>query len=250
MEKILFFDTETTGLPAKGANWEDDFNEFPHLVSIAWVINDALYHFIIKPNGWEIPAESTAIHGITQERANKEGVELKSVLKAFFSSCKRADFIVGHNIYFDTSIIKSEVMRLGGKDLYEKWDVEQCLWKGKRIDTMRATMKWVDARMQNGRLKLPSLMDLYQKCFPGMAYPQHDALEDVMAVIDCFPVLLKNGLIELKQKEYKEEPKSALREEKKSKVEQGAAKKEKVAKIKDLPKIDDVVERLKQDDLF
>ena len=66
-------------------------------------------------------------------------------------------------------------------------------------------MKWVDARTQNGRLKLPRLEELYSRCFPGETFPAHDALEDVKAVARCLPVILAEGLVELKVKEYPEE---------------------------------------------
>lgn len=46
--------------------------------------------------------------------------------------------------------------------------------------------------------------ELYNKCFPGETFPAHDALEDVRACKRCIPVLVENGIIELKQKEYPE----------------------------------------------
>lgn len=70
---------------------------------------------------------------------------------------------------------------------------------------MRPTMKWVDARMANGRLKFPNLSELYSRCFPGESFPAHDALEDVKAVAKCLPVILELGLVELKVKEYPDE---------------------------------------------
>ena len=66
-------------------------------------------------------------------------------------------------------------------------------------------MKWVDARMANGRLKFPNLSELYSRCFPGESFPAHDALEDVKAVAKCLPVILELGLVELKVKEYPDE---------------------------------------------
>lgn len=55
----------------------------------------------------------------------------------------------------------------------------------------------------NGRPgKFPKLEELYNKCFPGETFPAHDALEDVKACKRCIPVLVENGIIELKPKEY------------------------------------------------
>ena len=79
---------------------------------------------------------------------------------------------------------------------------DDALYKGKRIDTMRPSMKFVDARFSNGRLKFPRLEELYAKCFPGESFPAHDAIEDVRAVVRCLPVLVDKGSIELIVKDY------------------------------------------------
>lgn len=260
MEKILSFDAETTGLPPKGANWEDDFKEFPHIVSLAWIFRGNEHYHIIRPDGWEIPEESAKIHGITQERAMAEGEDLSAVLIAFLGDCKDAELIAGHNIYFDSSIIKAEVKRLG-EGLYEKWDVEQALWKGKRIDTMRPSIKWVDARTQDGRVKFPTLTELYNRCFPGTSFPAHNALEDAKAVLRCIPVLVDKGLIELKQKTYSEKAGNTPNLREKKKNERGFTGKKKAPKNADLqkttiedvvnsPTLADFIESLTKDELF
>ena len=73
LKDICFFDCETTGVPAKGLKWDADFNQFPHVVQLAWAFGDKERSFIIKPDNYEIPPETTAIHGITTERAIAEG---------------------------------------------------------------------------------------------------------------------------------------------------------------------------------
>ena len=47
---VLFFDVETTGLPPKGAKWENDFAQFPDIVQISWSIGDKEKDYIIKPD--------------------------------------------------------------------------------------------------------------------------------------------------------------------------------------------------------
>lgn len=46
------------------------------------------------------------------------------------------------------------------------------------------------------------MTELYSRCFPSESFPAHDALEDVKAVAKCLPILLEQGLVELKLKEY------------------------------------------------
>ena len=199
---VLFFDTETTGIPDRAAKWDVDFMEYPHVVQMAWIHGCKVENHIIRPDGWTIPDETVEIHGITTEYAMEHGEPFAAVVDMFVQDCHDAGLICGHNIHFDTGIVKANILRDLGREYYDANDVETALYKGKRIDTMRSTMKWVDARNSWGKLKFPNLGELYARCFPGETFPAHDALEDCKAVARCLPVILENGLVELKVKEY------------------------------------------------
>lgn len=203
---VLFFDTETTGIPDRSAKWDVDFNEYPRIVQIAWMIGEHAESHIIRPDGWEIPDDTVEIHGITTEYAMEHGEPFVSVIARFLDFAANAGLLCGHNIHFDTGIVKANILRELGREFYNANDVEQSLYKGKRIDTMRSTMKWVDARNSWGKLKFPNLGELYARCFPGETFPAHDALADTKAVARCLPVILKLGLVELKVKEYPDNP--------------------------------------------
>ena len=205
IDDVLFFDTETTGIPDRAHKWDVDFMEYPHVVQMAWIHGCKVENHIIRPDGWEIPQETVDVHGITTEYALEHGEPFASVVDMFIRDCHDAGLICGHNIHFDTGIVKANILRELGREYYDANDVETALYKGKRIDTMRPTMKWVDARMANGRLKFPNLSELYSRCFPGESFPAHDALEDVKAVAKCLPVIVELGLVELKVKEYPDE---------------------------------------------
>lgn len=196
--EILYFDTETTGLAPKGAKWDIDYEQFPRICQLSWIFNGVEKDYIIRPDGWEIPQEATDIHGITNEYAQEHGYPFELVWGEFIDDSKQAKLICGHNVYFDTSVVKSEIMR---RKAYNDF-IEQALHKGKRIDTMRHSMLFVDARSSNGSVKFPKLEELYAKCFPGESFPAHNALEDTRAVVRCLPVLVDKGIIELAVKEY------------------------------------------------
>lgn len=205
LKDILFFDTETTGIPNRNWKWDEDFELYPRIVQIAWVFGDVAESHIIRPDGWEIPDETVEIHGITTEYAMEHGEPFAAVVDMFIQDCHDAGLICGHNIHFDTGIVKANILRDLGREYYDANDVETALYKGKRIDTMRSTMKWVDARNSWGKLKFPNLGELYARCFPGEMFHAHDALDDTKAVARCLPVILELGLVELKVKEYPEE---------------------------------------------
>ena len=201
---VLFLDTETTGIPDRSAHWETDFMDFPYIVQIAWIFQGVEHSHYIRP-GVDIPEEVIKIHGITTEFVNEHCDPFETVIGLLMDDCEKAGLICGHNIHFDTGIIKANILRELGLEWFDAKHVERALFKGKRIDTMRASMKWVDARRMNGTLKFPNLSELYLRCFPGESFSAHDALEDCRAVARCLPILVENGTVELKIKEYSDE---------------------------------------------
>ena len=96
LDNICFYDVETTGIPCKGAKWDEDFETFPNIVQIAWVINGKERSFIIYPEFWNIPEESIAIHGITQLKALENGVRFADIIGEFIEDCLKARLLIGH----------------------------------------------------------------------------------------------------------------------------------------------------------
>lgn len=113
----LFFDTETTGKPERYNAPLEDLDNWPRMVQLAWIIYDkdekktSEKEYIIKPEGFIIPEESTKIHKITTEMATKEGIDLSRVLQEFSDDLKTADVLIAHNIRFDEKIVGAEFIR-------------------------------------------------------------------------------------------------------------------------------------------
>lgn len=179
---ILFFDTETTGLPEKGKDWENDFKEFPNIVQLSWIVTDDLGEIlssedcIIQPVGWDIPEEAEKIHGISTQKALDTGIEYSVALKAFLYDAGRCEIIVGHNIYFDTSIIKANCLKLE----FNKESISDILHKDKRFNTMQKTMHLFEPK------KWGKLSEVYKKMFNTDLKDAHNALADVKAVKDIY----------------------------------------------------------------
>lgn len=179
--RILFFDTETTGLPK---NWNapvSDLNNWPRLVQLAWqVYNEDQelleeFDFIIKPNGFIIPQNASKVHKITTEKANEQGVDLIKVLELFFKSIKEANLLIAHNYNYDYSIMASEFLRNGFKNILENKDF---------ICTMKATVNFCKISGPYG-YKWPKLEELFGKLF-NASFNAHNALDDIKATARCF----------------------------------------------------------------
>lgn len=178
----LFFDTETTGLPK---NWNapiSNLKNWPRMVQLAWLFYDkdgnkiSGKDYIIKPEGFTIPADVTKIHGITNEKANKEGLPVLEVLQDFHSMINQADFLVAHNISFDEKIVGAEFLRN---------KMENSIAAKKRICTMQSTKDFCALKGQYGN-KLPKLSELYYKLFNENFVDAHTAITDIAATAKCF----------------------------------------------------------------
>ncbi len=170
----IVIDIETTGLPAKGATYQNDFMQFPHIVSLSYKINsDKTKTFIINQEGRSIPPEATAIHGITAEVANSSPDTLESVFNELIG-LEIPDHVIGHNLYFDTSIMKANALRSKYSD-YAKLEI--LFDKTRRIDTMQKT-----AKLMGG---WKSLVELHTKLF-DQGFDAHNSEDDVDACHRCF----------------------------------------------------------------
>ena len=189
--KILFFDTETTGLPKNYNAPINDTSNWPRLVQLSWIVakeNGTIISerdYIIKPEGYIIPKDSSDVHGITTERASKEGVRLFDVLDEFLNELNTTDYIVGHNIEFDVKVVCCEMFRN---------DIDNALFSKRRICTMKSTTDLCKIPGKYG-YKYPKLQELYKKLFNRNFENAHNSAADVKATLECYFELKKKNLI-------------------------------------------------------
>ncbi len=202
----FFFDTETTGLPLDWKAPVSDLDNWPRLVQVAWAWHDISGNrifkkdYIIKPQGFTIPKFSTAVHHISNERAEKEGFDLKQVLKEFISDLKKAKVLVAHNMEFDLKVLKSELIRNKIKDQTPN------VFK---VCTMRESVNFCKIEGSRG-YKWPTLSELYCKLFKKDFDGAHNAAFDVDACVKSFFQLRKKQVIDgpeiiAKEEEYIQE---------------------------------------------
>ena len=191
--RILFFDTETTGLPKDWKAPIEQLDNWPRLVQIAWQVynieGDLLeeYEYIIKPVGFIIPLEASAVHRITTEKALEKGEDLLTILKVFSSSVKSCGLLVAHNYSYDYNIMGSELLRNG---------LENSLKDKDYICTMNSSTDFCKISGPFGN-KWPKLEELYDILF-NETFNAHNALADIKATARCFWKLSTLNIIEIK----------------------------------------------------
>lgn len=183
--RVLFFDTETTGLPKRrnqGA-LEGPMN-WPDLVEIGWMIYDAetgerlrTDQGVVRPDGWTIGEEVARIHGISQEKAMKEGEPLATVLGRFMDDVRGCYLIVAHNLEFDRNVVfHAAQWRLG----IDPWTFWPSAASGSEFCTL------VESRADVPKKKSYTLSALYEEQFGEKIVGAHRALTDVDALQRLF----------------------------------------------------------------
>ena len=189
----IIFDTETTGLPRNYDAPITDLDNWPRLVQLAWQLHDekgkllSNKSFIVKPEGFTIPYNAEKVHGISTERALKEGHDLVEVLRAFQQDVAKSHYLVGHNIDFDIKVSGAEFLRKQEpSDLLER----------KSLDTKDLSTDFCAiAGGKGGKFKWPTLTELHHKLF-GIGFEDaHDAAYDVSATAKCFFGLIKQRVL-------------------------------------------------------
>jgi DNA polymerase III subunit epsilon len=179
----LFLDTETTGVTPQD-----------RIVSICCAFydsrgdNTSTMYALVRPEGFTIPGGATAIHGITTERALRDGHSLASTLDAMSEGIVRRSpkTLVGHNLSFDRSMILRE---------YSRTKKPEAISGLKTFCTMKGTAHVCRLPGNYGDFKWPKLGELYRHLFGTSLRGAHDARADVEACARCFFELRRLGML-------------------------------------------------------
>jgi DNA polymerase III subunit epsilon len=112
---MVAYDSETTGLPL----WKlpSEHPDQPHIVQLAACLFDvdtrkvlSTLDVMVRPDGWLIPDEVSAIHGITTEMAADLGVP-ESLAVEMLLDLVGDRTRIGHNEPFDARMVRIACMR-------------------------------------------------------------------------------------------------------------------------------------------
>ena len=200
--RILFFDTETNGLP----KFKQTPPEWPAIVQVAWQTWDfplsgvpvlhSAYSYIVKPSPlllWDLGSQ--AIHSITKERALAEGTEPQEIWDAFASELVETNVLVAHNLAFDKSVVDADAIRRAAAPF--KWPTLQCC-------TMQSTKAYCRLPSLYSRpedpYKYPKLSELHALLFGNRQLIHfHNASVDVDCTVQCFKRLVELKVLPLEE---------------------------------------------------
>lgn len=215
MSLIAFYDTETSGLP--DFKVPSEMPHQPHIVDIAVILYDAeqdqiidQFEAMVKPDGWVIPDDVAAIHGITTAIALAEGTssEQKALWDAL-SLMDAADTRCGHNESFDQRIMRIALMRYGFGDGVE-WDSLTSDQKRAAADEFKnraaiCTMKLATpicaipatpAMVRTGKgkwKKNPNLQEAHEHFLGEKFEGAHRAMTDAQACLRIYRAMKRDG---------------------------------------------------------
>jgi len=123
-EKCIIFDVETTGFPNKIASLDNQ----PYITQLSFIVievykyekNELLYDYkVIKevnnyiriPENIAIPSKITELTGINNDLCNREGINIVDILSTFYNEYITSNYIVSHNIDFDSKMMLIELER-------------------------------------------------------------------------------------------------------------------------------------------
>ncbi len=192
MERILFFDTETTGVPLNYSLPPTVVDNWPRVVQLGFALYTEegelleCYNMVIRPDGWSISPEAEKVHGISLSRAEMEGIAIADALQIFADAIAKADLLVAHNLNFDYNVLAAEFIR-----------AKKSAQKKPKMCTMLNTtslLKLPGKRV--GSYKWPKLEELHRWLFNGQTFDgAHDALSDVLATAKCYFELHRKGIL-------------------------------------------------------
>ena len=208
--RILIFDTETTGLCPK----DDGLSiiDYPFILQLSYVIfnittktTEKIQDFYIKiPPHIQITSEITKINGITQEICDSKGVPIEAALNEFYQDYINCNCIVAHNLEFDSKMMLIELKR-NRESIISNYP--QCI---NLFNAVHRSLNGIECfctqlaginicnimvPSKNGKKpykKFPKLSELYEKLFDETPGNLHNALADTLICLRCYMKITHN----------------------------------------------------------
>lgn len=191
MYTTLHYDFETCGIYVRGQPAE--FDGHPNAVSLTAILDDengitrAMFSTLVKPDGYILEdfPEAQAIHGIKTADAEKYGLPIDNVMRAFAGLAEHADVLSAFSHHFDHKFSKISCHRAGLPDVREMLETKQFICT---MNAAAAHLKGVGQRF----IKLDAAhLGLIGRPFDGA----HQSLNDARATRRIFYKMKDLGVL-------------------------------------------------------
>jgi DNA polymerase-3 subunit epsilon len=163
-DTLAVFDTETTGLDTR---YSRIVTAFVGVIDASGTVTDSS-EWLINP-GVTIPDAATAVHGVTNERAQAEGREPSEVVSEIGATLAgylaRGIPVVAYNASYDFSILHHEMVRYGLEPLADPKPIIDPLVIDRAVD-----------RYRKGKRTLQMATAHYEVAFDGAHTADADAV--------------------------------------------------------------------------
>lgn len=183
---------------------KENIDLFPYITQFSFVIYDMskkqmVYcydNFIKLPDSITIEPKAKEITGITEEICNQKGISINDALLEFTKNYLNCHTIVGHNIYFDLTCIRCEILR-NYDYLCKQIPYINCICNihynkllNDIYDTCFRTIKIckIEKSKKDGGIfyKPPKLSELHNILFHEPPENLHNSLFDVIVCLRCY----------------------------------------------------------------
>lgn len=199
MQKYLFCDTETCGLPISYTAPFSDTDNWPRILELSWelcwengeTIEKACD--LVYPDGWRWPeGDFWKEHGFHEATNYLEGIPMPDLLMKLGIAMNCADVFICHNLSYDQPIIEAEFYRY---KIFPKAIRRQLI---ENNITLKVPLRPADQKLKkectkllsqnilklpgiNGEYKWPRLEEAYEFMFREPMKDAHHASADVEA---------------------------------------------------------------------
>ena len=174
--KLVCFDTETTGLDVQK----------DHIIQLSlvkfdtddWQVIDQRDWYILPEVEFEIPKEAEAVHHISKEFLQTNGVSLRSIYDDLIAFTNGCDMLSYNGNGYDAPILHYNLARLG-----LSFDFDNRTWYDALLLERIHTAGQVG---ENGEKLQNNLTAAYTRYYGHPFEGAHNSLDDVMATIEVF----------------------------------------------------------------
>jgi DNA polymerase III epsilon subunit-like protein len=196
----MIFDVETTGLLRRSTS----LDQSPYVLQCSYIVYNMETHQILKtvnsyvkvPNHVVIPPEASAVNGITREKCDGEGKDIREILTEFYKDYHTVNMLIAHNYSFDSAILSVEFRRNALDSCPFALNLFQPLYMKKvgmqHMCTMESSTNMCaiafpenGKKRSSGGYKWPTLEELYTHLFKKKPDNLHNSIIDCMICLRC-----------------------------------------------------------------